>query len=155
MIFGCSSSSMPDDAGFRARFSFMLVLFNFALPPVGIHSCPMGSLFLRKSRASNVCPPLLMHSAAPIAESTSWDDPVEMEHIPTCVIASTTVAREPVQHPIRLDDKRRMHSGFLNGNAELLNRSRFDAHPLKGGPGPGAMYGSQSHSASLSALAIC
>src|SRR5262245_26699872 len=70
MIFGCILRSLPFEPGFLAGFGFMLVLLSFALPPLGIHACPMGSFFLRKRRASDVCPPLLMHTAAPVSEST-------------------------------------------------------------------------------------
>src|SRR5262245_24739937 len=66
MIFGRISSSMPDEVGFLAGFSVTLIRFSFAFVPLGIHPCPMRSFFLWKSRTANVCPPLLMHSAAPI-----------------------------------------------------------------------------------------
>src|SRR5262245_41198352 len=103
MILGRISSSMPDDAGFLTGFSFMLVLFRFALAAHGIHSCPMHRLFLGKNRASNICPPLLTPSAAPVSESAGWDS-VKVEHIPPRVIASLTVARESIQLPIGLND---------------------------------------------------
>src|SRR3954469_3463342 len=97
-------------------------------------------------------PPLLTHSAAPISESTSWNDSVKMEHVPTGVIATYTVAREPVQAAVRLNYFWWVQSGFLNGRAELLNRARFNRYPLEGRPGVGITGWGEGHLASPSII---
>jgi hypothetical protein len=75
---------------------------------------------LRRELAVNIRTPGLVNAAAEIAECTGWNS-VEVENVPSGLVAGVAVAREAVKLAVWKDDLWRRKSAGRDGAHELYD----------------------------------
>ncbi|MEO1767819.1 hypothetical protein [Thiobacter aerophilum] len=111
---------LPDHGGQRSGFFGALCSLIVGLADGILDAAALLGFFLRRQAAAKVGVPRLRNAGSPAAECTGGDV-VGVQHIPSSIIATLAVGREPLQFAIGNDCFRRLDSGLLHGGAELVD----------------------------------